>query len=199
MSKKRKKLTEAEQDIYSALLLESDRGCVLAAHGFLDTELERLLREHFWHKSGGTDKELDWLLSGSNAPIKSFYVRTMMARAIGLIDGKSFDSLVNLNDLRNHFAHYPGRVALTEARVRTIYDPLHQILKGYVQYVERSAARRKLRFSAAHIKFIGTAMALHVAIDAATDIAARHDATRGINFDGLEIEKILNQDETDSK
>ncbi len=140
MSKKRKKLTEppTSKTILDVVGVgESDRGCVLAAHGHLDGTLEEILRAKFRHRSGETNDLVDWLLVGRQPPLQSFYVKLVMVRVLYLIDGETFNAFVKLNDLRNHFAHYPGAVTLSIDRVQAIYDSMRADIKKYSEFYQK--------------------------------------------------------------
>jgi hypothetical protein len=141
LSKKRRKLSEPPTpgtilDVVG--VGESDRGCVLAAHGHLDGLLEELVRAKLRVKSGETDGLLDWLLTeGQQPPLQSFYVKLVMVRVLSLIDEHTFSALVKLNALRNHFAHYPGKVTLTVERAQAIYDLMREDTKKYSEFYQK--------------------------------------------------------------
>jgi hypothetical protein len=126
MSKKPKRLTEppTKGSFYDVIgIEESDRGCVLAAHGYCDGRLEELLRAKFQVRSGETNKLIDSLFNSGHQPLlQSFQMKLVMARVLQLIDEHSFRAFTKFNDLRNHFAHYPGIVTLSAERVRVIHD-----------------------------------------------------------------------------
>jgi hypothetical protein len=192
MSKAKPKLTEAEShSLYLELVLESDRGCVLAAHGHLDGILEKVLREEFRPRDAERDTGhwLDWLFkSGGQPPLQSFYVKLVTARALGMVDRGPFESLDELNRLRRHFAHYPGRVTLTESRVAAIYDPLAQPLKKLVNGFEQIASI--VDQSPARARFISTVSVLILELDLAEKVATYHDGTRRIDY-RLDMETML--------
>lgn len=194
MSKPKAKLTEGEQNVFLELLLESDRGCVLSAHGFLDGRLEGLLREEFRPSKVEIDTE-HWLnclfSSGSMPPLQSFYVKAVMARALGMIDRGTFDSLFQLNRLRNHFGHNPGRVTLTEERVAVICDPLRPELKAYLNRAERLLLRGKENTHAARTRFVAVAYTLMFAFDLAMRAAESHQGLRGAPYEEIDMEAVL--------
>jgi DNA-binding MltR family transcriptional regulator len=89
---------------YESLESESDRGAALIAGETLSTALELLLR----HVMPNTAK--DDLFQGS-APLASFYARTNIAFAFGLVDEDSYRDLNLIRDIRNEFGH--GILSLT--------------------------------------------------------------------------------------
>ena len=60
-----------------------------------------------------------------------------MVRVLYLIDGETFNAFVKLNDLRNHFAHYPGAVTLSIDRVQAIYDSMRADIKKYSEFYQK--------------------------------------------------------------
>lgn len=145
---KTNKFQESERVIFQSLLEETDRGCVLAAHGYLDSQLEDLLRERFL-KDGGDEREqqeqISFLLKrGSLAPLSSFYVKASMAFVLGAIDKELFVALTKLNELRRHFAHYHGRVTLTVERSKSIYDALSKESMEVAEVFRKSTVKKEL-------------------------------------------------------
>ncbi len=129
MSKRRKKLTEPDIGGWrfweTIGLDESDRGCVLAVHGYCDGLLGDVLWAKLHAESGETDSLIAWLLKdGPQPPLQSFYVKLVVARVLLAIDSHTFQAMVKLNELRNHFAHHPGSVTLNMERAHSIFDLL---------------------------------------------------------------------------
>src|SRR5437868_5238210 len=89
----------------ASLANESDRGFVLVGAARLDDLLEKLLRAKLLACANSPNVDLDWLLVGSLAPLRSFGVRTRMARALGLINEPAKKSLDAIREIRNVCAH----------------------------------------------------------------------------------------------
>jgi len=141
--RKRTKFSEKACSFERALLRESDRGCVLVAHAFVEEELGNVLRKHFVRVSGSPKESFDALLEGS---LGTFAPRVRMARALGLIDNNMLATLLAVNDLRVHFAHYRGLVTLntnvTEKLRQTLDTQERQNAQALGKYVYRWFARR---------------------------------------------------------
>lgn len=160
-SKKPKKLEEARQNFANVLLEETDRGCVLVLHGFIDGELEKIIRGrlqgHENNPEFNTKKQLDWLLTdGQRPPMQSFYVKLVFVRVLQLIDAQSFVALTKLNELRVHFAHYPGFVTLTDSRVNVIEQAMNPNSLFSIRELKANKFFDHLedRHSAARLRFI---------------------------------------------
>jgi hypothetical protein len=100
------------QEILSQMEGESDRGCVLVTHAFLDERLKVLLKTHLRRVSGADgDKYLTDLIEngvvaeGPHTPLGSFLFSARMAAALGLIHPALLNTLLALNKERNKFAH----------------------------------------------------------------------------------------------
>lgn len=91
----------AEFDKYLKMLeKESDRGAVLISCSMIDELLRRTIHAYLT-----TDDYADDLLKGPNAPIGSFFARTRLAAALGLIDEVMAAECDLLRRIRNEFAH----------------------------------------------------------------------------------------------
>jgi hypothetical protein len=107
---------------YRPLLSESDRGCALIGCAYLDNDLEQVLRSKFRESSQSTKRDLDWLLNGPIAPLKSFAVRTRMAHALGLIDSAVRKMLDTAREIRNVFAHTEGIIPIPGPLAQSLFD-----------------------------------------------------------------------------
>lgn len=83
---------------------ESDRGSVLVAAAFLDEALELLLRSQMQEEASIVKSSVQPLFTGIG-PLKSFWAKTELARALGLIADYEYEDLTSVRTLRNHFAH----------------------------------------------------------------------------------------------
>ena len=79
---------------------ESERGQVLISTGFLEEQLEEILRAHLL-KNAGTKT----LFDGGNAPLGSFSSRIAACFALGLISAEEHRDLTLIRHIRNEFAH----------------------------------------------------------------------------------------------
>lgn len=91
-------------DFFETIKLESDRGCVLIAAGFLDEALELLLRSHMTSDSSVLKKSVDPLFTPDGA-LGSFGVKTNLCRALKLVYEEECADLNHIRELRNYFAH----------------------------------------------------------------------------------------------
>lgn len=164
MASKSEAFTEPNQHYDVVLDQETDRGCVLASSGFLDSHLQNILRTEFsWNKTPKT--MIDWLLvKKPMPPLQSFYIKAVLIRAMGLISQDTFNALEKLNRLRNHFAHHPGTVALSKERVDAIFSSLSQRSQAYALEIE-TRNPHKNPFSQERSRFNGVVYALVMALN----------------------------------
>jgi len=109
-----------------SLVHESDRGCAIVGAAYLNNDLDALLRARFCHQAPSPKKDLDWLLDGPLAPLRSFGVRIRLARALGLITPIQSKSLDAIRSIRNKFAHSEGIIDIPAADVEALWEyPRH--------------------------------------------------------------------------
>jgi hypothetical protein len=89
---------------FETIRCESDRGCVLVAAAFLDEALELLLRSRMSSDPRIVKTSMKPLFTGIG-PLKSFWAKTELCRALGVIPEPEYSDLMRIRDLRNHFAH----------------------------------------------------------------------------------------------
>ena len=99
---------------------EQDRGSVLVGATYLEYRLYELLRGQF-----RTNPEMDWEIAGDAlfAPLAllgDLWKKTTIAFLFGLINREHYDLLEKMRNLRNHFAHHPGIVALDSKAMEPI-------------------------------------------------------------------------------
>lgn len=100
---------------------ETDRGCVLTVGALAETHLEGLLRAEFKRRSNGAAEKIDNLFTGfGQPPLGSFYIKSELARVLGLIDEFTHDGLDVLRDIRNEAAHPTGPFALEKVDIDRI-------------------------------------------------------------------------------
>ena len=121
MSKKR--LPDSSEDVkdcaaafFKTIKAESDRGCVLVATAFLDEALELLLRSKMKSEPRIVKKSVDPLLTGIG-PLKSFWARTELCRALDFLAEWEYDDLSQIRNLRNLFAHSYEQADFDDPRV----------------------------------------------------------------------------------
>ena len=88
---------------------ESDRGCAVLGAEIMNAELESTLRAFSVCDPKWTKKVLDPLFSGY-APLATFSAKIDICFTFGLLDEPSRRDLHILRQLRNDFAHEPGRM-----------------------------------------------------------------------------------------
>ncbi len=93
---------------------ESDRGCVLTAHIYLDGKLKDILRSHLMRISGRKKLIESLTDDGPSAALGYLSSRALAAVSMGLIDEGTYRALVRLNKIRNDFGHTPQRKLLRE-------------------------------------------------------------------------------------
>jgi DNA-binding MltR family transcriptional regulator len=141
MSNKKKEPVHPFMDV---LMDESDRGCILVAQAFLENQLENLLRKHLVKVSNETEKFINKLIgSGTSTPLGSFAPRARMARALGLINTKTYSVLMAINDLRRKYAHCPQHVTLKLNEITTMYDELEGMRKAWANCLNKWEPTRK--------------------------------------------------------
>jgi len=83
---------------------ESDRGCILIACHVLDVALGHLLRSKFVRRRAVIKRAIDPLFEVSR-PLSSFWAKTNLAYALGLLDDWAYQDLQTIRNLRNALAH----------------------------------------------------------------------------------------------
>lgn len=105
------------------LAKESDRGCVLVAAAMLDEALEFLLRCNMSKEDALVKVCVDPLFVGLG-PLKSFWAKIQLTRALGHIDQWMYDDLERIRNLRNFFAHTYSDADFANPRVVAITERL---------------------------------------------------------------------------
>lgn len=119
----RKRLPESSEDVKGAatafletIKAESDRGSVLVAAAFLDEALELLLRSRMKSEPRIVKQSVDPLLTGIG-PLKSFWARTELCRALDFLADWEYEDLSQIRNLRNLFAHSYEQADFDDSRV----------------------------------------------------------------------------------
>lgn len=120
-----------------SLVSESDRGCVLVGAAHLDRDLEKLLRAMFQHMGKSNKKDIDYLLIGPLAPLRSFSVRIRMAHALGLITSEARKALEAVREIRNDFAHNEEAEQLPAHLVDRAMEWVEKIYSGDEETLRR--------------------------------------------------------------
>jgi hypothetical protein len=88
--------------LVDSLVGESDRGCVLMAHAFLDEQVKALITEHLQNMRNIPKNAVELLIpTGWGA----FHKRVQIAIALGLLPKEAEGIMNELAELRNDFAH----------------------------------------------------------------------------------------------
>lgn len=119
----RKRLPESSEDVKGAatsfletIKAESDRGSVLVAAAFLDEALELLLRSKMKSEPTIVKQSVNPLLTGIG-PLKSFWARTELCRALDFLADWEYEDLSQIRNLRNLFAHSYEHADFDDPRV----------------------------------------------------------------------------------
>lgn len=108
---------DAVTDLYSCLVQESDRGCVLVAAEVINTELERVLRAFFSRRASGTEAEVKKLFAdGPDPPLRSAAMKIRICYVLGLIDLQLKTCLSKLQSFRSQIAAHSKDSFILRAR-----------------------------------------------------------------------------------
>jgi mannitol operon repressor len=107
-------------EFFDSIKGESDRGCVLVGASFLDEALELLLRSRMSTNPAVIKKSIDPLFSSGHGPLASFWAKTELCQALGLIEDWEYEDLMRIRKLRNLFAHSHGSAAFSDPQVTAI-------------------------------------------------------------------------------
>lgn len=123
---------------FSTIKGESDRGCVLVAAAFLDEALELLLRSRMSTDSQVLKSSIEPLFTGIG-PLKSFWAKTELCRALRLVPDYEYADLTRIRNLRNHFAHSYVNASFDDAKAVEIVSELrHFGLKEFPPKADES-------------------------------------------------------------
>lgn len=107
----KKNLPQSAQDLkgraaifFDTIKLESDRGCVLIAAGFVDEALELLLRSYMTSEKSTVKRSVDPLFNPDGA-LGSLGAKSNLCRALKLLSDEEYNDLNGIRELRNYFAH----------------------------------------------------------------------------------------------
>jgi hypothetical protein len=169
MAKKRKPAQFTS--FMSAILTESDRGCVLTCAAGLEDELrdniklaiqilQRNMRMSIVRKEH--KKRVDIILDGALGRAGS---RIAFCQAIGIIDAKTASSLNQLFQIRNqHFAHFAGVSQLTDRGIKDQLDAFIGSVKLPKWYLEFRLSDDSPEHPQIRRDFIDAAFLLHLRI-----------------------------------
>jgi DNA-binding MltR family transcriptional regulator len=119
-----KQEVEALASKFSASLsAESDRGCVLVGAAFIDEGLEILLRSRMLHDAPSVKACVDPLFTGLG-PLRSFWAKTQLCRALDLMSDWMYEDLERIRNLRNLFAHSYENASFEDPRVIALTEGL---------------------------------------------------------------------------
>jgi hypothetical protein len=94
---------EKMEDIFMEAFSGSDHGTVLSAVAYLDHSLELLFKASF--RKLDKDEAIRMFDGAANAILGTTSNKIRMAYAMRLIDKRTYDDLMRMNDIRNVFAH----------------------------------------------------------------------------------------------
>jgi len=96
------KISDTFAEIKKEFAGNSDRGIAVIAGSMIDSLLEDLLESFLVAFKSKSDKKN---IFSSNAPLSSFHNKTQMAYSLGLISNYDRELLIQINSIRNIFAH----------------------------------------------------------------------------------------------
>ena len=108
---------------FDSIKAESDRGCVLTAAAFLDEALELLLRSKMSTNANIVRNSIEPLFTGLG-PLKSFWSKTEVCFALGLVPAYEHADLMRIRNLRNLFAHSYTSATFSDSKVVQIVSEL---------------------------------------------------------------------------
>jgi hypothetical protein len=111
------------------LAASSDREGPLIAAEYVSDALARCLRATFERNKLDSDLQAQFL-DNRMAPLESFYARSLACRAFMLIGEETYLGLGSLRAIRNHFGHWPGAVAYSDAEISKHVSGLEQFLSA---------------------------------------------------------------------
>lgn len=151
------------EDIYRELDEQTDRAAALIAAALVDTSLERAIRTQLVNF-----EDVEKIIFDSEAaPLGSFYARTKMARAMGVIGPLAEAHLDAVRRIRNQFAHSALKIDFTNPLISTEIEKL----------LPDTNPEWKPQFSQQRRRYIGTVVLLVMALEQRVDehFQDRHD------------------------
>ena len=115
----------------------SDRARVLVATAMIDNGLESLLRWHFMKTDGVKKKDCDFLLKNGLSPLRSLFVRTQAAFALGLIGRDTRKGIDFVRDIRNECAHNETPPKITEDMGKELFQFLNPKIRETMEQLMR--------------------------------------------------------------
>jgi len=115
--------TEKDKLIATALVKESDRGCVILSAALLADALEELLRSVCRKTPKEIKASVDPLLQGY-APLATFSARIQLTFAFGILPRALRDKIEIIRRMRNDFAHEWGPLDFDDPRCASRLDLL---------------------------------------------------------------------------
>lgn len=127
-------LDESANDLYKALMWESDRGCVLVAASVIDESLKAMLCQFFKSRSAATKDDIDFFFdSRAMPPLQSTALKIRFAFACGLLDRDLSSALLALQSLRSKIAaHSRKELILTKKMTEEITKWIPESLPNYL-------------------------------------------------------------------
>lgn len=123
------------EKFFSSLVQESDRGCVLVGAAFIDEGLEILLRSKTLHDTLTVKVCVDPLFAGLG-PLRSFWAKTQLCRALDIIDDWMYEDLEKIRNLRNLFAHSYENADFDDQRVIALTEGLMSADKAVREFAK---------------------------------------------------------------
>ena len=102
----------AAYDFQVAFAEESDRAAAVLAHALFEVWLKDTIKGRFVEIDGDFEKKYDIF-----RPIQSFPSKVRIGLALGLYDQKTFEGLLTVNEIRNHFAHHHEIIDFSDQKI----------------------------------------------------------------------------------
>jgi hypothetical protein len=156
--------------VFKALLDESDRGCILVAHAYLDEKIGEFLKILFVHIGGHEADIANFLKQWQFNP---FTFKVAMVKACGKIKDNNIIKILDaFNELRNDFAHISHANKLVEDDVKALCKQIDQLnpeqkseLKRWEDIARLSSKNWNYTRSRVRVKFMGLAVYLWASVE----------------------------------
>jgi len=163
-----------QSHLLAAMMVESDRGCVLVACAIIDQALTDLFLAVFLQSKPELSKgDLDDLLTGRRPLLESTTLKSALAMALGLIPKRFHQVIDAMNKLRSQqFAHTmkPRRLTLDDVRkVQQVLPPkLRQMHESTTAQLMKQGGTRE-RLTKPKTQFCVVAMSVLTEIEQQTE------------------------------
>lgn len=124
---------------------ESNRGVALISVAILDDLIEKLFRSQLLRDEKYKKTLIDKIFK-VQGPLSSFWSKTLLARALGLITSDDFNDLELIRKIRNEFAHSFEDTNFDSQKIRQFVSELTSNLDSKKSIIDFSAFENRLKF-----------------------------------------------------